>query len=455
MNETQCKFETFKFQGLKSREVEGSFDGGPLTSDGGAILIREVSERTGILQGFGKCFEDHRDPRFRWYEVEELVSQRVLGLACGYEDLNDHDVLRGDPLFQLLVGRTKELVAGKSTLNRLELSTEEITKYKKIYCETTKVERFFVEVFLQSQSRRMRRKEKELIIDVDATDVLLHGQQEGRFFHGYYGDYCYLPLYMFCGDHLLVAKLRPSNIDASLGTVEELERIIPLIRAKYPRAKIIIRGDSGFAREEIMSWCEANGVKYLFGLARNTRLVGKIQGELEKAEGEFEKKQEAVRYFKEFRYRTRESWSRARRVIAKAEYLEKGANPRFVVTSLSRDVATAIKLYEEWYCKRGNMENRIKEQFSLFADRMSTATIRANQVRLYFSAVAYMLLTEFRRTALQGTELAKAQIHTIREKLIKIAARVRVTARRIYLSFASACPYQDIFRTAYCNLLHT
>jgi hypothetical protein len=452
MNCTQCNFETFEFQPENKRKVEARFDGGPLTSDGGAILVREVSKRTGILKSFSKCFTDYRDPRFCRYEVGHLVAQRVFGLVCGYEDLNDHDVLREDPLFGLLVGR-EEGLAGKSTLNRLELSSEEITKYKKIVCDTDKVAQIFVETFLQSQSRKTRRRQKELIIDVDATDILLHGQQEGRFFHGYYGNYCYLPLYMFCGDHLLVAKLRPSNIDASLGTEEELERIIPLIRKTYPRAKIVLRGDSGFAREAIMSWCETNGVEYLFGLARNERLTRRIQAKLNRAEKEFETHGRAIRYFKELRYRTLKSWSKARRVVAKAEYLEKGSNPRFVVTSLSRSVVCALELYEQWYCKRGDMENRIKEQFSLFADRMSTATMRANQIRLYFSSVAYMLLTELRRTALRGTELATAQIQTLREKLVKIGARVTVSVRRVSISFASGYPHQDIFRRAYLNLM--
>lgn len=455
MNDTECTTQLYLFQPQNRQSVEGRFDGGRLSSDAGSILVREVERGSRIIKRFAECFQDHRDPRFTVHPVEQLVGQRVYGLICGHEDVNDHEQLRQDPIFQVLVGKAEELLAGKSTLNRLELSTEAVTKYKKIVCDEKKVDQLLLDVFLESEPRRVRRKAARIILDFDATDVLLHGNQEGKFFHGYYGDYCYLPLYIFCGDHLLMARLRRSNIDASAGTVEELERIIPLIRKKYPNAEIVVRADSAFAREAIMSWCEENKVEYLFGIAKNERLNAEIAKELAEVEKLFCDTQKPVRLFKELSYRTLDSWSRSRRVIAKAEYLEKGPNPRFIVTSLSKKTADAVALYEEWYCKRGDMENRIKEQFSLFADRLSTETMRANQIRLYFSAVAYLLMTELRRKALTGTALEHAQISTIRDKLIKLAARVTVSVRRIYLSFASSFPYRQLFHVAYLRLAQT
>ena len=454
MDNTECNEQLYLFQGLNSLRVEARFDGGPITSDGGSVLVREVAERTGIIRKFAECFTDYRDPRFISYTVEELVAQRVYGLVCGYEDLNDHESLREDPIFKVLVGR-ESFLAGKSTLNRLELTKPEITKYKRIVCHLEKVEQLFLDTFFESKSRENKRKQKEIILDFDATDLPLHGNQEGKFFHGYYENYCYLPLYVFSQDHLLGAKLRRSNIDASLGTEELLEKIVPQLKKKYPKARIIVRGDSGFARESIMAWCESNKVDYVLGLARNDRLIAEIATELEQAEQLFSNRREAVRIFKDFRYQTLNSWSHSRRVIGKAEYLEKGSNPRFVVTSLSRKAAASMELYEQWYCKRGDMENRIKEQLSLFADRMSTATIRANQIRLYCSAVAYLLLTHLRRVALHGTALAHAQIPTIRDRLIKIGARIKQSARRIYISFSSSFPGQRLFRLAYLQLLQT
>jgi hypothetical protein len=446
-NETECNGGSNKFQALKKRRVEGSFDGGKLTSDGGTILLREASLRTGLLGRFSSCFVDYRNALLITHTVEELVSQRVYGLCCGYEDLNDHEALRNDPLFSALVGKEEEVLAGKSTLNRMELTPKDASagaRYKKIVCDGEAVDKFLVDVFLENQPRKVKR----LILDLDATDLTLYGNQEGKFYHGYYGDYCYLPLYIFCEDHLLCARLRASNIDASKGSVQELERIIPQIRAKYPNVKIVLRGDSGFARDGIMSWCEENNVDFLFGMAKNERLLREIQEELAEAEKRFLDTGEASRVFKDFQYQTLDSWSCARRVVGKAEHLEKGSNPRFVVTSLSKKSVKAMALYEEWYCKRGDMENRIKEQLSLFADRMSTETMRANQIRLYFSGVAYLLMTHLRRKALKNTVLEKAQLDTIRLKLLKIGARVTLSVRRFYLSFASGYPFQELFRVA-------
>jgi hypothetical protein len=442
--------------------VTGAFDGGTITSDGGGLVLREVERGTGVIASFAGCFTDYRDPRLVEHSVEALVAQRVYGLALGYEDLNDHDDLRRDPLLAVLAGQADcegkgrarrrdrgKALAGKSTLNRLELATPEgapSDRYKKIALDEGRAGEVFVDLFLRVQAEAP----EEIILDLDATDDPLHGGQEGRFFHGYYRDYCYLPLYVFCGDFLLCAKLRPSNIDVSQGAAESVERIVGRIRQRWPTVKIVLRGDSGFCREALMGWCEAHGVDYLFGLAKNTRLTGAIGAELEAAETRFNETGRAARIFKDFPYRTRESWSRSRRVIAKAEHLEKGANPRFIVTSLDGD---ARRLYEAVYCARGDMENRIKEQqLYLFADRTSAATMRANQIRLWFSSLAYTLLHLLRHLCLKGTRLARAQCQTLRLKLLKIGARVRVTARRIWVSFTEACPYADLLRLAAARL---
>ena len=460
---TECKQERLEFQACGSREVVGSFDGGRITSDAGGLLLREVERRRGIIKGFAGCFTDYRDPRYIEHSVEELIAQRVYGVALGYEDLNDHDELRSDALLGVMVDkqdpsgmdRVRErdrgkALAGKSTLNRLELtpaSQKGKERYKKIGVDQAAVENLFVDLFLDGQ----RKVPKSIILDLDATDDPVHGNQEGRFFHGYYGHYCYLPLYITCGDFLLCAKLRPSNIDASAGSVEELERIISRIRARWPKVKIMIRGDGGFCREEIMSWCESKRVDFVLGLAKNERLKAKIEVEIEQAKKEHERTGRAERVFADFGYQTLKSWSRERRVIGKAEYLEKGANPRFIVTSLK--ATRAKRLYEKIYCARGDMENRIKEQqLDLFADRTSTATLHGNQLRLWFSSVAYVLMNELRRLALIGTEMARAQCGTIRTKLLKIGAQIKLSTRRIVISMASGYPFGAIFKQAYENL---
>jgi len=393
------------------------------------------------------------------------VSQRVYGLALGYEDLNDHDELRRDPLLATLVGKADPLgrdrarirdagaaLAGKSTLNRLELTTPETaaaSRYKKIVLDGMAVDRLLVDVFLQAHARPPR----QIVLDLDATDDPLHGRQEARFFHGYYGCYCYLPLYIFCGEHLLCARLRPSDIDASAGALEEVQRIVAQVRSRWPRVRIILRADSGFAREAIMDWCEQSGVDYVFGLAKNARLNRILGKELHQVRLECERTGQPTREFKDFTYRTRTSWSRARRVVGKAEHLPDKSNPRFVVTSLSAEEYDARALYEDLYCVRGDMENRIKEQqLYLFADRTSTATMRGNQIRLYLSSLAYLLLHALRRLGLKGTTLARAQCHTIRLKLLKIGAQVRVTVRKVWVSLASGSPYADLFARVCANL---
>ena len=463
---TECSQKTFAFHVLGQREVAARFDGGRITSDGGGLLLGQVERATGITRRFAACFSDHRDPDLIEHTVEQLIAQRVYALALGYEDLNDHDDLRHDPLLAILVGKEDPLgrdrprqrdhgkaLAGKSTLNRLELTPVRATpksRYKKITVNRRAVQDSFIEVFLQSFDIPPNR----IVLDLDTTDDLLHGHQSGRFFHGYYGNYCYLPLYIFCGEHLLCARLRPSNIDASAGSVKELERIVSAVRRRWPKVQIVIRGDSGFCREQIMTWCEANEVGYVLGLAKNNRLKAALMNELEQARRQFEETGQPARLFKDFTYRTLQSWSRARRVVGKAEHLAKGPNPRFVVTSLSPSELDARSLYEKEYCARGDMENRIKEQqLCLFADRTSAATMRANELRLWFSSVAYLLMTAMRRLGLKGTELAKAQCDTIRLKLLKIGAVIRVTVRKVWVSLAEGCPYQHIFGQVYAHLV--
>ncbi len=462
---TECRGRELEFQKAGRREIVAKFDGGDISSDGGSLLLREVERRTRILKQFAYCFEDHRDSRRVEHTVEELLAQRVYAIALGYEDLNDHDDLRADPLLAVLVGKKDpkgnnrarvrdrgKALAGKNTLNRLELSRPESAashRYKRIVLHEELVDQVFLDIFLQAHTEPPR----QIILDLDATDDPLHGKQEGRFFHGYYNHYCYLPLYIFCGDHLLCARLRPSNIDGSAGSVDEVERIVTWIREHWPKVGIMLRADSGFCRESLMAWCENNGVDYVFGIARNTRLEKKVAKSLRKARRRSLESGKSARVFQEFQYRTLNTWSRKRRVVAKAEHMPQGSNPRFVVTSLPRHRAAARRLYEEIYCARGDMENRIKEQqLFLFADRTSSSSFRANQARLYFSSMAYALMSALRRLGLRGTEYARAQCNTIRLKLLKIGAQIRITARKVWVSFSQAYPYGDLFRQVLHNL---
>ena len=463
--ETQCNATDLDFPVLGRRQIVADFDGGDITSDGGALLLRKTEQLTAIIRQFAACYTDHRNPDRIEHTVTDLVAQRVYGLALGYEDLNDHGDLRRDPLLAAVVGKLDPTgatrprprdrgkpLAGKSTLNRLELTpvgADANSRYQKITCRTHDVERLFVTLFLQAHPTPPER----IVLDLDATDDPIHGHQLGRFFHGYYKNYCYLPLYIFCGDHLLCARLRPSDIDASAGSVKQLKRIVARIREAWPRVQIVIRADSGFCREPILRWCEENDVDYIIGLAQNPRLLAMITAEQEQARLEFERSKQPARVFAELRYRTLDSWSRERRVVAKAEHLAKGANPRFVVTSLTAEQRPARPLYEEDYCGRGEAENRIKEQqLHLFADRTSARTMRANQIRLFFSSIAYVLLAALRRLGLAGTEMARAQCQTIRLKLLKIGALVRVTVRKVWVHLASSCPYAAVFRRVHANL---
>ncbi len=453
--QTDCISDLFGFEAVEGRSVVAAFDGGSITSDAGALLLGATDRAIGLINRFASCFCDFRCPELIEHEVETLIGQRIFGLALGYEDLIDHDQLRHDPVMAILAGKLEARcgdcapVAGKTTLNRLELSRPEPTRYHKISHDGAMIETLLIDLFLEAH----RRPPKQIILDIDATDDPLHGHQEGRFFHGYYDSYCYLPLYVFCGRHLLAAKLRKADIDASAGALEEIARIVAQIRARWPCTRILLRADSGFAREALMAWCEANRVDYLFGLARNPRLAAMIESELAAAKSAAEASGNPARRFKEFAWSTLAGWSRERRVVAKAEWTQGEANPRFIVTSLSQEEAEARRLYEKIYCARGDMENRIKEcQLDLFADRTSTATMRANQLRLWFASFAYVLLCALRRIALKPTQFAKANCATIRLKLLKIGALVRVSVRRIKLAMASSFPNQREYRIAHARL---
>ncbi len=453
--QTECNSDLFEFAPVERRPVVASFDGGSITTDAGGLLLGATDRTIGLIDRFAGCFVDRRNPALIEHEVRTLVGQRVYGLALGYEDLNDHDHLRRDRLFAVLAGKLSARrqdcapVAGKSTLNRLELSRAEATRYHKISHDPAAIERLFVELFVEAH----KRPPAQVVLDLDATDDPLHGHQEGRFFHGYYDGYCYLPLYVFCGRHLLAAKLRRADIDASAGSVEEVERIVEQLRAHWPRVRILLRADSGFARDRLMAWCEANDVDYVFGLARNERLAAEIEAELAAAQAQSRRTGRPARRFKDFQWTTRESWSRRRRVIAKAEWTRGEANPRFVVTSLRRDEVKARALYEKIYCARGDMENRIKEcQADMFSDRTASATMRANQLRLWCASMAYVLLCALRRIGLRHTRFAKASCGSIRLALLKIGALVTISCRRVKFAMASGCPWRDDFRTAHARL---
>jgi hypothetical protein len=446
---TECNQEAFRFAAHFSRRVEAGFTGGQVSSDGGSLLLRQTDRKIKLLERLAGCFTDGRDPRLIEHGLSEMLSQRIYGLALGYEDLCDHEQLRSDPVFGLLSGKRKldEPLAGKSTLNRLEL-VGRTGRYHKISYSAEAIDRLFGELYIESHIAMP----SQIVLDLDATDIPLYGHQPERFFHGYYNSYCYLPLYIFAGDQLLCARLRPSNQDAAAGSLDEVKRIVAQLRARWPDVEIVLRADSGFCREELMGWCEPNHVDYVFGLARNQRLAQVIGKQMHEAQLLHQATSKAARVFAEFDYRTHKSWSRSRRVVAKAEYLDKGENPRFIVTSLSSDEWTAQDLYEKFYCARGEMENRIKEQMCLFADRLSTDEMPGNQLRLYFSALAYTLIEALRRLGLKGTEWAEAQVDTVRRKLFKIGAIVEVSVRRIVLKMSSAYPWKHLYACAYYAL---
>jgi Transposase DDE domain group 1 len=452
---TDCIPSQLEFPPVEGRAVVASFDGGAITSDAGALLLNQTDQAIRLTERFAACFTDDRTAELVEHSVQTLLLQRVVGIALGYEDLSDHDDLRHDPVLAVLAGKLTAQrsdcapLAGKSTLNRLELSRAEATRYHRISHDPAATASLFVDLFLEAH----RKAPKQITLDLDATDDPLHGNQEGRFFHGYYDCYCYLPLYIFCGRHLLAAKLRQANVDAAAGAVEEVARIVGQIRIRWPRTRILLRGDSGFTREPLMAWCEANHVDFVLGLARNERLEQAIVPELIAASVESIRSGKPARRFKDFTYTTRGSWSRERRVIGKAEVTGDKANPRFIVTSLTAGEVAARGLYEKVYCARGEMENRIKEcQLDLFADRTSAATRQANQLRLWFASMGYVLLCALRRIGLAHTQFAAATCGTIRLKLLKLGALVKVSVRRVKIAIASACPWRNEFELAHARL---
>jgi hypothetical protein len=451
---TECTQSSFGFKACGKREIVARFDGGTISSDGGALLLRQTDQRLNLMPRLAECFLDGRNQEQVKHSILEMLSQRIYGLALGYEDINDHEQLRTDPVFGVLAGREEleEPLAGKSTLNRMELGTGAKDRYKKVTFWKDAIDELLVKMFLESHQKAP----DEIILDVDTTDLPLHGKQEGRFFHGYYDSYCYLPLYIFCGEQVLCARLREANHDAAYGSLQEIRRIVMQIRATWPDVKIILRGDSGFCRNELMSWCENHRVDFVFGLARNQRLRKIIGAQMHQATQQWNETGKPARVFTEFPYKTKKTkkggWDRERRVVAKAEHIDGKENPRFVVTSLTSEQWKAQALYEKIYCGRGDMENRIKEQFGLFADRVSAETMRANQMRLYLSAMAYVLVSGLRRLGLKATELAEAQVSTIRTKLLKIGAQIRVTVRKVWVSMASSYPWQDLYQQVWANL---
>lgn len=443
---TECSRNELDLGRSGGRRLVGAFDGGAITSNGGVVLLAAADRAIGLSRRLSHCFTDLRLADAVRHSVPDLLRQRIFGLALGHEDLIDHDALRDDPALAAVLDKPGGRLAGKSTLNRMEHASKiGQDRHHKLDHDTAAIERLFVDIFLDAHSEPPSR----IVIDLDATDDPLYGEQEGRHFHGYYDCYCYLPLYIFCGRHLLAAKLRTSSVDAADGATEEVARIVAHIRTRWPATTIVVRADSGFCRDDLMTWCEANDVQYVLGLAGNERLVARIAPEMRKAKRRAERTGQPAREFADFDYRTRKSWSQKRRVVGKAEHTNGEANPRFIVTNVDAVLGPARFLYEDVYCQRGEMENRLKEcQGDLFADRTPAPTMRANQLRLWLSSFAYVLMCAVRRIGLAGTRLAAATCGTIRLKLLKIGALVTISVRRVKLAFASACPEREVFQLA-------
>lgn len=426
---TDCTQETFHFPSIQRRKIEAKFGGGDVTSDGGVLLLREMDRQLNLTPALSEVIPDPRNPKFIVHSQLSLLKLRIYGIALGYEDLNDHDKLRKDPAFQTAVERD-ETLGSSPTLCRLENRSARKT--------AVKMHEIFFEKFIQSFDKAP----EELILDFDATDDRVHGEQEGRFFHGYYREYCFLPLYVFCEDQLLVSYLRPSNQDQAKHTWAILSLLVKRLRKEWPEVKIIFRGDGGFCRHKMFSWCERHDVKYIVGISKNNRLLLESKEFQNQAKRNYEETKEKQRLFGEIHYAAG-SWNKKRRIIVKAEHAAKGENTRFVVTNLLDD---AKYLYDHIYCARGEMENRIKEQqLDLFADRTSCHRWWANQFRLLLSSAAYILISAIRRITLQATELAQAQCSTIRLKLFKIGAVIIRNTRRIKFLLSSNYPYQDLF----------
>ena len=449
---TQCIRTELEFGRSGGRNLVGAFDGGAITSNGGVALLAGADRKLRLAERLASCFTDHRVADAIKHTLPDLLRQRIFGLALGYEDLIDHDALRFDPALAAVIDKPGGALAGKSTLNRLEHACKiGQDRHHKLDHDPEAIERLFLDLFVDAHAEPPTR----IVIDLDATDDPLYGAQEGRHFHGYYDCYCYLPLYIFCGRHLLAAKLRSSANDAADGACAEVARIVGHIRKHWPKTTIVIRADSGFCRDDLMTWCEENGVQYVLGMAGNERLTAQIRPELKAAERKAKRTGEPARVFTDFKYRTRKSWSAARRVVAKAEHTNGSANPRFIVTNVHEAYGSARFLYETVYCKRGEMENRLKEcQGDLFADRTPTPTMRANQLRLWLSSLAYVLMCAVRRIGLAGTKLERATCGTIRLALLKLGARVTISVRRVKLAFASSCPAAPVFAIAARRLCH-
>ncbi len=443
---TQCSQSEMGFGSCGSRKLVGAFDGGAISSNGGVVLLAAADRRIGLGERLAACFTDHRHADLVTHALADLLRQRIFALALGHEDLIDHDALRFDPALTAALGRPENALAGKSTLNRLEHAGKiGLDHHHKLDHDPAAIERLLVDLFIEAHAKPPVR----IVLDLDATDDPLHGEQEGRHFNGYYDCYCYLPLYIFCGRHLLAAKLRSSSVDAADGATGEVARIVAQIRARWPHVSIVVRADSGFCRDDLMTWCEDNNVKYVLGLAGNSRLTRTIAPEMRKARAKAKRTGKPARVFADFAYRTRKSWSRKRRVIGKAEWTQAEANPRFIVTNVHEAFGNARFLYEDVYCQRGEMENRLKEcQGDLFADRTPAPTMRANQLRLWLSSLAYVLMCAVRRIGLPGTALERATCGTLRLQLLKIGALVTISVRRVKLAFASACPSREVFMLA-------
>jgi Transposase DDE domain group 1 len=472
---TDCSAQSMLFQELGSRQVVADFSGGTLSSDGGVLFLREVDKNLGLTLELARCFEDRRDARFVDHTLQQMLAQRIYSLGLGYEDLNDQERLRLDPLLATACEKDDPLgldrlnpadrgmaLAAPCTLNRLELSNNKQSRCHKLPHDPQKVEA----CLLKMGVRCLPKRAVEVVVDLDAMGQLVHGMQEGRHFNAYYGDYCYLPLYAFVGDIPLWAQLRTSDHSAAEGVVPALEKIVAAIGQRCRRARIIVRGDSGFAQEKIMAWCERQQpvVYYCFGLAKNSVLIENLAAALADARARRCLSGAAqARAFSQFEYQTRRSWSRSRRVMGKAEVMAAGDNPRFVVTNLpaggfdgeeDRERFLPQRLYEELYCARGDMENQLKQQvLDLRADRLSTHHLASNQLRLWLATFGYLLLERVRTLGLAGTELARATVGSVRVKLLKVAAQVRVSVRRVYVQLSSAYPLQELFRLCHRRLM--
>lgn len=470
---TDCSHQGLLFQDLGARKVVADFPGGTLSSDAGVLLLREVDASLGLTQSLAQCFEDYREQLFVDHSVQQMVAQRIYGLALGYEDLNDHDRLRLDPVLATACNKLDPMgndrfnpahrgvaLAGASTLNRLELSNNKNTRCHKVPHDPAKIEA----CLLQMGVRCLPKHIQEAVVDLDAMGHRLHGSQEGRRFNAYYDDYCYLPLYAFVGDFPLWAQLRTAERGAAHGVVAALEKIVAAVRKRCPRARIIIRGDSGFCRDDIMAWCESQPkVYYCLGMIKNPVLLEKLRPAMAEARARHCLTGSTSRAFGQFEYRTLQGWSRSRRAIGKAEVMSSGENPRFIVTNLPAEGFRDDKdqqrfcpqrLYEELYCARGEMENLLKQQvLDLRADRMSTHHLASNQFRLWEAMFAYLLLERLRTRGLAGTELERATAGSLRLRLLKVAAQVRVSVRRVYVQLSSAYPLQELFRLCHHRLM--